>query len=182
MHNQPAAQIKHPDMETKKKPFRKWSYGHFKLSLGNTSVLLSLVPTIKHLRGTQDLVGWVGVALAPLTSKCPRWRRAAERLAKHTDTSGLPGSSWDAACKDQRTAAASGDPSQDPLSRVPSSGMPSRELLLAPHRSPSTMRSCRTLPWGSPEGIPLAGRCCGTPLLQYLPWSRASGQPGTGPA
>lgn len=102
----------------------------------------------------------------PLTSKCPRWRRAAERLAKHTDTSGLPGGSWDAACRDQRTAAASGDPSQDPLSRacrIPSLGIPPQELLLAPHRSPSTTRGCRTPSQGSPHRIPLAVRCCGTP-------------------
>lgn len=59
VHNQPAAHIKHPDTEAKQEPFRKLSYGCFKHSLGSTSDLLSLLLTIKHLRGTQDLVGWV---------------------------------------------------------------------------------------------------------------------------
>lgn len=65
----------------------------------------------------------------PLTSKRPRWKRAAERLAKQTDTSGLPGSSWDAACGDQRAAAwggGHGDPSAG-AAGPPSPGIPSGE-------------------------------------------------------
>lgn len=65
----------------------------------------------------------------PLTSRCPRWKRAAERLAKQTDTSGLPGSSWDAACGDQREPPPQGEggdtPQRGPLRvTAPSPGDP----------------------------------------------------------
>ena len=88
------------------------------------------------------------VASPPLTSKHPRWKRAAERLAKQTDTSGLPGSSWDAACGDQRAAAsrrAPGAPQRDPLSggcgTPPPRGSPrgtrsSRWACRTPHQEP----------------------------------------------
>lgn len=59
VHNQPAAQIKHSDTETMQESFRKLSYGYFKNILRSTSDLLPLILTIKHLRGTQDLVGWM---------------------------------------------------------------------------------------------------------------------------
>lgn len=181
VHNQAAAQIKHPDTEGKREPFRKFSHGCFKHSLGSTSNLLSLVLTIKYLRSTQDLVGWV----LPTYLKVPQVEEGSRAVGKahgHLRAPrGLVGCCLqrpeNCCCLRRSLTGPSQQGLQDPLFGDPLTG-----AAPCPSQEPFNHERLQGPLSGIPSQAPFGCEVLRDPLIPHLPWSRASGQPGSGPA